>query len=212
MNADYLADVIPAPFTVLGKRLRPLSITRLLYLHRFGCFPIEGLAELLTAVIVCSRPCKEILPTLNDRWLGLKLKLWAWRLGKFSLVEKVDLFRGYIEAHTRRPPVWCPDSFDDGQLPGAEFLQHLKVTLKSECGWSQEEIDEEPASKAYWDYYTFWEIKDRVRIQEIETSTEMELKAEANRRHEEILAKANGTAPVNGRVITPEMIRMENAS
>ena len=192
MSEQLVSDIYPEPTTLLGKRLVPLSLGHVFLLQRFGCYPAQGYSGLITGVIVCSRPVREVLPTLEDKWLGLKLWVWGRRLGKFNPFEKVLAFNAYLEAHSRRPELMPFDSFEETGLPGAPFLQHLRVCLLARCGWTREMIDEEPLSQAFWDYYTYWEIEDRVRIA-IPDSQEAQVDylKEADAKHAERLAKAN---------------------
>jgi hypothetical protein len=192
---EYLENILPAPFTVLGKRLKPYSITRAILLHRFHCLPVADFEKLITAVVICSRPVANVLPTLADPRLNQKIKAWGKRLGKFDPLEKMLLFQKYIEAYSKRPNVFSEDSFLDGCGPGAPHLQHLRVTLLSRCNWTIHDVDEQPLSQAYWDYDTYWEIEDRVQIvDELEQDFERAMVATATEQHEERLRK---TAHIN---------------
>lgn len=193
VSNEFLENILPAPFTVLGKRLKPFSIGRAILLQRFDCYPVTDFEKLITAVVICSRPCKEVLDALADPWLSVKLRLWSFRLGKFDPMAKIVFFNQYLRAYSSCPDTFSVDSFEEDSIPGAPFLQHMRVVLRSEIGWTQEEIDEAPLSQAYWDYFTYWELKDRVRIVDMEHDFERSLVESANEKHEERLRKAGGT-------------------
>lgn len=195
MSEQLVSDIYPEPTTILGKRLEPLSLGHVFLLQRFGCYPVQEYSALITAVLVCSRPCAEVLPTLADRWLPWKLRIWGKRLGKFNPFEKIIAFNNYLEAHSRRPELMPFDGFDATGLPGAPFFQHLRVTLLARCGWTKEMIESEPLSQAFWDYYTYWEIEDRVRIATAQSlEAQLDFQTDADAKHEERLARAKAMA------------------
>jgi hypothetical protein len=194
VNNEFLENILPAPFTVLGKKLRPFSIGRAILLQRFDCYPVTDFEKLITAVVICSRPCKDVLATLEDKWLPIKIRLWAFRLGRFDPMAKIVFFNQYLRAYSSCPNVFSEDSFNDDCVPGAPFLQHMRVLLRAEVGWTQEEINEEPLSQAYWDYFTYWEMKDKVRIIQEEEDWVRAMVDDANAKHEERLQKARSFA------------------
>lgn len=162
MSRDYLEQICPPPFRILGLRLLPLSIGRAILLQRHGCDPVIDFAGLVTAVLICSRECVDLEPTLSDPWLPVKLRLWRIRCGRFDASEKLELFHSYIRAHNTGPKIYQEDT--PGTLPGAPWLQHLRVHLMSKCGWSHHDVQELPYSQALWDYYTFWENEGQAEI------------------------------------------------
>lgn len=200
MNARYLTAVWPEPFTILGKRLLPLSIGRLLLLQRYECYPPKSPSGLILAVIICSRPCDQVEAAITDRWLRVKSWLWRLRLGKIDWEARLQLFSDYVIAHSRRPSLY--ESRGHDVLPGAPWLQHLQVCLRARVGWTKQEVAEACYSQALWDYYTQWEVEQRVLIQPEEAKegaalSEAQVKAmvaDADARHEERLAKARAQA------------------
>ena len=216
MSEEFVSDIYPAPTTILGKRLEPLSLGHVFLLQRFGCYPVRNYQALITGVIVCSRACREVLPALADRWLPLKLWVWGRRVGRFDPYAKMVAFNEYLEAHSRRPEFMPFDSFEETGLPGAPFLQHLRVCLLSRCGWTRAMVEEESLSQAFWDYYTYWEIADKVRIASGQSmEEELELRKEANERHEERLAAAAAGSskfqvPSSKEVPNPKEVKGQN--
>jgi hypothetical protein len=161
---NFLLAALPEPFTILGQRLLPLSIGRVLYLQRFGCDPVTCLDQLLRAIIICSRPLPEVGPAFSDPHLADQLAKWSKDIGKFDLAEKIDLFHEYVSEHTTRGPIVLEE--DEGGSPSADapWLHHLTVTLCSALGYSRAEALELPYSLALWDYYGYWETKGRAHI------------------------------------------------
>jgi hypothetical protein len=185
MNERFLASILPPTFTILGKRLQKFSLTHAVWLQRLECDPVEDVAQLLTAVLVCSRPAGDIQGTLDDRRLPLKMRVWATQVRAFNIIHKVQEFHGYVRAHAQGPEVF--EEEEGGAIPGAPFLQHVRATLLSR-GWSEEYVGAESLGLVLWDYYTYGENEGKVsiRCKEVE-----DLKAWGDGQHEEILREAN---------------------
>lgn len=196
MNAKYLEDIWPKPFTILGKRLLPLSIGRILLLDRFDCAPVESIGALVLAIIICSRPCREVFSAIEDPWLNLKIRVWRWRLGAVNYAEKLLLWREYLTAHTRRPET--THNAGSPIMPGAPALQSMRIVLRSHCNWTQEEIEEASYTQAAWDYYSYWEVEGKLLIRqetdELSPDGIAAMRASANELHEERLRKAKEMA------------------
>jgi hypothetical protein len=186
-HRDYFARVIPEPFRILGLQLRPLSLGRYRLLKRFEiAFVAEGeapaeIGDLLTGVLICSMRCDEFLAWAASPHFYKDIRRWSrkilpapWLLlvpffGKrwlrghsFNAVEKIQLFQRYISEGSR-----VPDYFDESgqQLrSGAHWSQAIEVTLRSELGWTAEEINEEPLTKALADYFKFAENQGLIRL------------------------------------------------
>jgi hypothetical protein len=161
----FLQAALPDPFTILGRRLEPLSIGHLLFLQRFDCDPVLTLDQLLRAVYICCRPPGEVGAALSDRSLRPKLRAWARAIGPFNLPAKLKLWRDYVEHHiTARPQLLQEEEPGGGPVLGAPWLQHLKVTLISKLGYTHTEALSIPYGQAIWDYYTFWENAGRAEL------------------------------------------------
>jgi hypothetical protein len=186
-HQDYFARVIPEPFQILGIRLLPLSLGRYRLLKRFEIAFVsdtEGAAEvgdLLAGILICSMRCDEFLAWAESPRFSKDIRRWSRRLlpaaglcsvpffGKrwrqrhsFNVVEKMQLFQRYIAEGSK-----VPDYFDESghQLrSGAHWSQAIEVTLRSEVGWTDEEINEQPLTKALSDYFKFAENQGLVRL------------------------------------------------
>lgn len=194
MDAKYLQQVIPDPFTILGLELRPLSIGRLLLLHRFGVLADghqpKDFQDLVLGVLICSRPVAEVSAFLRARRLPVAMWLWRKRVGK-SPARMAQAF-GLFKRYSKRPQIGVNthDNGPDG-VPGAPWLQHLRVELLSKCHWTIADIEERPYGEAVWDYYTYWENLGKLDIDEGERLAELAaVVGEANARHAEIVKAA----------------------
>lgn len=186
-NTDYFTRVIPEPFRILGLQLLPLSLGRYRLLKRFHvAFVADGNAkaepaDLILGVVICAMRCDEFLDLVNTFRLEAEIRRWsrtinphAWigylpLIGKrwrnkhsFNLVEKMQLFQSYIQDAQRIPAY--RELEPNSQTSGAHWSHGLEVTLRSEVGWSQEEINEQPLSKAISDYFKFCENKGLLQL------------------------------------------------
>jgi len=187
MEAAYFSAAIPEPYRILGLELKPLSLGRYKTLKRFGCaFVADGEAkatvqDLLLGLVVCSTRVDEFLVSLRSgeaekdirRW-GRKVCPFAWLgmlpyIGKywrknhsFNIVEKMGLFKSYLEEGSKAPKYW--DESTDNRQSGAHWSHSLEVTLRGELGWTEEEINESPLTKALADYFRYAESNGLVRL------------------------------------------------
>jgi hypothetical protein len=193
VDGKYLQQVIPDPFTILGLELRPLSIGRLLLLHRFGLLAsghLKDFPDLVLAVMICSRPVSEVSAFLRSRRLPLAMWLWRKRVGRNP--ERMATAFGLFQRYAKRPQIGVNthDNEPEG-APGAPWLQHLRVELLSKCHWTIGDIEERPYGEAVWDYYTYWENLGKLDIDEGERLEELAaVVGEANARHAEIVKAA----------------------
>jgi hypothetical protein len=179
---DYFSRCIPEPYRILGLQLLPLSLGRYRLLKRFNCAFVaddEASAEfgdLLLGVIICSLRCDEFLELVNSRRLEREIRRWSrkicphpwigclpwigkwWRARhSFNFVEKAQLFQSYIRKAQIIPRYRILES--NYNESSAHWSHGVEVCLRSEVGWSLEEICEQPLTKAIADYFKFCENK-----------------------------------------------------
>lgn len=164
MDAAYFKAVVPEPYRIFGLRLLPLSLGRYRLLKRFECgFVAEteaiiGMEDLCLGILICSMRVREFLEFIETNDFQAELARWGQRIRKeidsdpyFSLLEKFGLFRAYITDGTKIPDYW--EEKDPGAAGCGHWAQNLEVTLRSELGYTLEEIEEGPLAKALADYY-----------------------------------------------------------
>ena len=202
---DCFTASLPDPFQILGLKLKPLSLGRYRLLRRLDNAFVSDtaaqceIADLILAVIVCAHRVDEFLVILNRNELQTTIRLWSkkicphpmlalipfagrWWRNKyaFNVLEKVALFRKYIAHHTQMPRYW--HSTEDHSASGTHWSHGLEIVLRSQLGWTEEEINEAPLSKALADYLGYAESQNSVRImtmQEIEMINNLENSAVA---------------------------------
>jgi len=187
MSAAYFKAAIPEPFQILGLKLKPLSLGRYRLMRRFDvAFVLEEsvmakVGDLILGVLICSMRCDEFLAFLESpnfrhdiaKWMAKASPLaklgclpwigkWFARRNGFDVIEKILLFRRYIEAHSEVPKYW--DSDESGNESGAHWSHGMEIVLRGELGWTQEEIEEQPLSKAIADYFKWCENKGFLRL------------------------------------------------
>ena len=188
----YLRLTIPEPTIILGQELLPLSIGHLLYLDRLGLAPPETPAELVSAILICTRTVDDALPTLQDNWLELKVRVWLFRVSPFSPIDWDAALRGfadYISTGTEAPS--AINLHDEGgsiEESGTPFLQHVKATLQSRLNYTPAEAINCAFTSAIWDYYAFHESEGNVRVCDREKRAEMKRRADED--HDSLIAEA----------------------
>lgn len=204
MEAAYLKAAVPEPYRIFGVRLLPLSIGRYRLLLRLECLFVAerqtelGLDDLLLGILICSMPCREFLDLIDSDRLQLELERWGKRIRRemaedryFSIFEKFALFRRYLDEGTATPRYWDEASNDSGS--GGHWLQNLEVALRGELGYTNEEIEEGPISKALSDSFKLAENLGLIRLM-----TDAELaQGEANTALFEALLKKGDTCPAS---------------
>ncbi len=163
VNDRFLYAIDPEPYTVLGLRLKPFSLGHAILLARHGCDPVDDYESLITGVTICAHNWDDFHKLADDKWLPWRMRLWALRVGKFNVIEKIKFFNDYVaDAMT------APDIFESNDKPtsklGAPFFSTLKTTLCAKLGYSRQEALNIPFGEALFDYFTFWEIEGGCEI------------------------------------------------
>ena len=194
MPATIFQAAVPEPYRIFGLRLLPLSLGRYRLLKRFEvAFVAEGEAtasmeDLLLGVLICSMRCEEFKAGVErGEWsVEAELRKWGKHIRKeirrdkhFNLFEKFGLFKAYLDAGSEMPRFL--DEQPDRPTSGAHWSHSVEVTLRSELGYTTEDIEEGSLSKALADYFRWAEGQGLVRLVTKEQELEMEREAEANR-------------------------------
>lgn len=187
MNAAaYFQAAIPDPYIIFGVRLLPLSITRYRILRRFGCAFVgeeetsASFEDLILGIMVCGMTVKDFFESLQGsefeaelHKLGERIRAEIHADQHFNLLEKYGLFQSFIKESSRIPNYW--NEHDDLPLSPSHWSHNLEITLR-EIGYTSEEIDEGPLSKALADYFKHAENEGAIRL----ISEEELLQGEAN--------------------------------
>ena len=184
---DYFLKSIPEPVTLLGLRLRPLSLGRYRLLNRFNvAFAADGDAtasvpDLLLGVLICSMRVDEFLAFVDRPEFNREMRRWSRRLfphvwicalpwiGKwwrrtrgFNAIEKMSAFQTYIADAQRLPRYTMKEN--SPRTNSSHWAHNMEICLRSELGWSGEEINEAPLSKALADYFAYAESNGLVSL------------------------------------------------
>ncbi len=189
---DYYERVLPEPFTILGKQLKPLSVGHLLLLERLGITQVRDNDDLFMCVLVCSTEATD-LNLFDDKWLDLKLWWWQLRLGKIDWEAVHNLWAEYFELHSRVPEYQSKHG-DSNTVSGTPFLQTLKTTLQAKLNYTPLEALRCPMQQALYDFVTYHEIEGNVEV--LNKDYRKEMKERADKLHEE-LVKAYEEGTIN---------------
>lgn len=185
--ANYFEAAIPEPYRILGLALKPLSIGRYRLLSRFECGFVAdkeqsiGIADLLIGLLICSMRCDEFLKFAESPNFSKEVAKWGrkvssspfigmipligrtWRRKHgWNAIEKINLFKKYLESSAQVPAYIQED--DASGDSAAHWSQSIEVILRSELNWTNEEINEQPISKAISDYFKWAENKGAIRL------------------------------------------------
>lgn len=177
----FYPAIIPEPRTILGLRLRALSLGHILLLNRIESpFFTEGkigIADLATAILICSMSYQEGLRVIEDPKLDLFMRKWHARLSGMDRLlvrlgfkkpnaidyqEKISSFFEYLETGTKSPTY----SSRINESPGMECpsYQVVRVTLMRDLGISDSEIMDRPWVLCIWDFITLKALSGDVKM------------------------------------------------
>lgn len=214
---DYFKRVFPDPFQILGLKLKPLSLGRYRLLHRFQCAFVADeakgatLSDLLIGVLVCSMRVNEFLQWADSARFSKDITKWRKRIFKHAwigripwigkwwrknhapnVVAKIGLLKAYIENGVEIPQFW--DIAGGEQSNSSHWSHGIEITLRSELGWTEEEINEQPISKAIADFFRLLEGRGQIRIIQPE-------ELERAKTNEQIILAAMAAGKKEGRVM-----------
>lgn len=176
MQPSIFNQAIPEPYRIFGLRLLPLSLGRYRILNRFDCsFVSEGeskatFEDLILGVLVCSMTVADFMELLDDRdKFAAELKRWGQHIRKeiradphFNLFAKFGLFRKYIQDANQVPKFWNEHEMQSEST--AHWSHAVEIALRSQVGYTSEEIDEAPLAKALADYFQWAQGEGLIRI------------------------------------------------
>jgi len=177
LSESYYEAALPEPFTILGLRLRPLSMGHLIILNRIGSpfvcdtEKLTGLGDLAVACLICSKTYQEGAALLSDTDLPVALYRWGRRLTKphwwskrreIDLQEKFSLFADYIKSATEIPEhYWTQDG---GSSVEAPMAQTVKVQLLMKTSLTESELLDRPWRLCLWDMLTIRAMEGQLRF------------------------------------------------
>jgi hypothetical protein len=201
--ANEFSAAFPPQFTVLGVKLLPLSIGRYrLMKYAEVAFVDEGESkastdDLFTGIVICGMPCREFKDILTSGKIEKVLGKWGQKLRRmirrekgFNVFEKIALFNRYIQEGQKLP--WIPLAVSNGEAPDTtrtHWSSSVEVILRGHLGWTEEEIDERPLTKALCDYFKHMENEGCVRLMPHELYKAMIDEGEANMKAFEKIAE-----------------------
>ena len=197
MPAAEFQAALPEPRSILGVRLRPLSIGRYRLLKRFDSpFVAEegrnvdtisdATKELFFALIVCGLGVQEFKDLLDSGKLGDECKRFGKHLRKqikrakgFNVIASFGEFQEYVLDSEEMPWVVLPTD-NKGDVSATHWSHGVEVVLRSKLNWTKQEIDEEPLTKALNDYFKYMEGQGAVKLVTHEQFAQMELDGKEN--------------------------------
>ena len=166
--ADHVAAILPEPFTVLGQKLKPLTLGHCFWLERLDCKEVSTLPDLICAVLVCSSDWEKFDRSISGRFFPVKMRLWQWRLSwrwrkdKAGPLKAIKVFNDYVAEACTPPDVFQSDKA--GGSIGTPWFYHLKTVLQSKLGYSRKDALSLTMREAIYDYYSQAEINGTIEL------------------------------------------------
>lgn len=201
----FFSAAIPETPTILGLRLRPLSLGHILLLNRVrSSFVTEGepfkLEDIFIAVLICSLPYREGCAALEDPDLEKFFTRWQRKISRRRWFSKskpihwpaiIGQFRDYIEQGSRGPQYsYNPEQFVETACPA---VQVIKIILLRNTSLTEAEVLDRPWSLCLWDAVTIRMMDGHVRMDDPDKL--IKIREEADRLAEILNARNRAQCP-----------------
>ena len=173
---DYLQALFPAPYIVLGVKLKRFSVGDYTILRSVDSPFLDesrhqdaDYDDLLFAFAVCtSKDYDEADALVGDYHASKKYAeemegILIQQSEKLNLRESIDTMQEYIDKGFKIP-LYSIQSNDTVKESGTFWLQSVILTLTSELGYTRQEVFNTPMSQAISDYLWQLEKNGSVRI------------------------------------------------
>jgi len=92
----------------------------------------------------------------------IEMALFGKKVGNVKISDKIELFKKYVDAHSRSPAYWDMKPNEGGA--GGHWAQSLAHVLTRDCGYTQEDVYNVPLSRALADFFKHAEGEGVVRL------------------------------------------------
>ena len=182
MSHDFFYAHEPAEVSVLGLRLRPLSVGHLILLHTVESAFISPQAvpvlnDLAIGTLICSQSYEEASASLRDPDLPKFLhewpirlsgcRKWSVRLGfkpkrEIDFPSEIRIFVEYLSKHLKCPNhQWNPGDFRKNDVPE---VQEVKIALMRDLHIPEAELLDRSWLLSRWDYLTLRAMRGEIQI------------------------------------------------
>lgn len=148
--------------------------------------------DLLIGVIICSKTCEDFKGFVTSKDFQKEIRKWGSRFGFYpprcfswpvigrrlekifgKIIAEADaryvmgeaaLFAKYITGGAPDMSKQFMDEPSEGEFSGSHWSQNIEAVLREYQGWTREEVDEEPLSKAIFDFYKHMESRGHGRF------------------------------------------------
>lgn len=166
ISAHYYAAEASETPRCIGLKLRPYSLGHRLTLLAAGNSFVIGeewsFQDLILGVLVCSQTRAEWEKTKGNPFLGLFLKFWGWKAGKFNIAEEGKKFARYILDGSYHPEVNLPAS--GGKELVSPWEVRLKMFLMRELHLTEAQAMDRPLSLAWLEFCAHGEVNGSIEL------------------------------------------------
>lgn len=154
ISGDIINALVPLPFQVLGRKLKPFSIGHLVLLVWQESPFAKMLAgkrakvtklDLANAVFICSRSFEQCLEDLDKTEIIEELAQWGNDTADADFKERLHLFCQYLKHYYHWFDYWADGEPGVSSVPNVIWVLH---TLQTSCGYSFEQAINTPFNRA----------------------------------------------------------------
>ena len=146
--------------------------------------------DLLMGALICSMDYEAAIAFIGAKTFTKEIQRWGRKIGFFEpryfswpfigrwlksrcgqavdqsdcayLMQQMGVFQQYIKDASESPPYF--DESEGGRISGAHWSHSIEAVLREHQGWTKEEINNEPLTKALADYFKHMENVGMVRL------------------------------------------------
>lgn len=196
MDSEFYSITIQEPTTLLGLRLRPLSLGHMVLLGRVrSAFVTEGetvtLHDLALSVLICSLTYEDGCQLFNTPNLSEFFRKWHDRItgngwlqkigvrkpNRIDWPSKVAAFAKYIEDGSRSP--YYSYKPQESRGVNCPTVQIVKVSMMRDLNINERELMDRPWAVCLWDYVTVRALEGHVTFEDRDSIREAQQVADS---------------------------------
>lgn len=194
MKGFYEQAVLPEPFTILGRDLKPFSFGHYTILRRFNVGIVSDTVadrskeDLIFAVFICSHTFQECIDLLYTKSWMQDVEQWALPFQEYEIDwnKTFLIFDRYIKTHTTLPPIKKVGGDSSNLESNAEWFEVVQKTLRGKCGLTRDQVLNMCFAEAMYEYLSYMEQQGAIVIRSDQSMTNHERAKAALKKEKEL--------------------------